>query len=81
MLESDPEYYQNLEKELKSSRWLGVALIAFAICLGLAFDGGPSAGWPWLLGSLFALGWVIYVRIEYMQTSILMQVYLAAPKN
>jgi hypothetical protein len=81
MIQSDPEYYHSLQKELTThGRWLSVATIGFLFCLVLAFAAGPNAGWTWLLGSLFALMFVLLKRIDQLHTHLLIQIYLANAK-
>lgn len=79
MIKEDLEYYQRLEKDLTThGRWFIAAMFGFSICIGLAFDAGPNAGWPWLLGSLVALMITLWARIDEQHTRVLMRIYLAS---
>lgn len=81
MIEINTEYYQRLEKGLESQRrWFTAALLGLAICLGLAFQAGPSDGWAWMLGSILAIFVALWSRIDEAQTVVLMKIYLANAK-
>lgn len=81
MIKADSEYYQSLQKELTMhGRWFSVALIGFVFCIVLAFEAGLNAGWSWLLGSLVALMFALWARIDQQYTRVLIQIYLASAK-
>lgn len=79
MIKADPEYYQSLQKELTmQGRWFTVASFGFMFCIGLALEAGLNGGWPWLLGSLVALLFVLWARIDQQTTRVLIQIYLTS---
>jgi len=81
MMTADPEYYQNLRKELTNhGRWFAVGLIGFGVCISLALEAGAIAGWSWLLGSLVFLLFALWARMDQQHTSLLIQIYLASAK-
>lgn len=81
MIQEDLEYYQRLGKELTIFGHLFIAaLLGFAVCIGLAFESGPNAGWPWLLGSLVALMAALWARMDEQHTRVLMVIYSASVK-
>lgn len=80
--EDDIEYYKSLEKELTSCRrWEWAWILSFALCLGLALEAGPNAGWPWLLGSIATLMLALQVRIDEKTTRVLIQIYWVKMKK
>lgn len=82
MLEADPKYYEELQNRLvREGRWFTAGLIACGISVAFALEGGPSGGWPWLLGALVSLGLALCARIDQQHTSVLIQIYLASPKK
>lgn len=81
MMKADPEYYQTLQGELTAqTRWFNAAVISLVICLFFALDGGVSGGWTWLVGSIFTLCLVIWMRIDMQATRVMLQIYLASAK-
>jgi len=79
MTKADPEYYQSLRRELTiQGRWFTVAVVGLIVCITLAYEAGPNAGWPWLLGSLVALMFALWARIDQQHTRVLIQIYLAS---
>jgi hypothetical protein len=81
MIQADPEYYQALQKELTNyNRQFIIVWIGFIICIGSAFQTGIEGGWSWLLGSLVALMFVLWLRIDIQNTRVLIQIYLANVK-
>ena len=82
MIRADPEYYRSLRKELTiQGRWFNTSAIGLSICLGVAFQAGVSAGWPWLLGAILTLFTALWARIDQQTTQVLLQVYLANTKD
>lgn len=79
MIKEDLEYYERLNRNLTSHRrWFFAAILGFGICIGMAFDAGPNAGRPWLLGSLVALMFALWARIDEQQARVLIEIYLAS---
>lgn len=82
MIEVDPTYFKELKAHVISrGRWVQASATGFGILIALAFAGGPTGGWPWLLGAVVSLMFTLYARIDKMESSLLAQIYLGTARS